>query len=123
MTLPAEDREYLDAHYPKRWDIVKEGPGKNVLVIRDFVLPEEFDSPTSTLMILVPSGYPGSNLDMFYFNPPIERIDRAVIGGLAQEEHIGKTWQRWSRHYEWQPGFDSLVRHIEFVKTQLVDPV
>ena len=119
VELPSEDPEYLVANYGDRWSIISEGPGKHGLLIEDFPVPEGFDRQTSTLMILLPSGYPGSALDMFYLDPPLARGDGAYIGQLASESHFGRSWQRWSRHYGWEPGVDSLVSHVEYVKRQL----
>lgn len=119
VALPSEDSEYLAANYGDRWSIISEGPGKHGLLIEDFPVPEGYDRQASTLMILLPSGYPGSALDMFYFDPPLARTDGGGIGNLATESHFARSWQRWSRHYGWKAGEDSLVRHVEYVKRQL----
>lgn len=117
--LPPEDSEYLSAHYPSKWRKVTEGGGKHGLIIEDFLVPEGYAIPRSTLMILIPSGYPGAGLDMFYFSPPLDRSDGLPIDALASETHFGENWQRWSRHYDWRPGEDSIVKHIEFVAHRL----
>ena len=119
VALPSEDSEYLAGNYGDRWSIISEGPGKYGLLIKDFPVPEGFNRGTSTLMILLPSGYPGSALDMFYFDPPLGRSDGVGIGALASESHFGRSWQRWSRHYGWEAGVDSLVSHVEYVKREL----
>ena len=119
VALPPEDSEYLDGNYEKRWSIITAGPGKNALLIEHFPIPEGFDCETSTLMVLIPSGYPGSALDMFYFDPSLARSDGEGINALASEVHFERSWQRWSRHYGWEAGVDSIVRHVEYVKRQL----
>ena len=119
VALPSEDSEYLAANHGDRWSIISEGPGKHGLLIEDFPVPEGYDRQTSTLMILLPSGYPGSALDMFYFDPPLARSDGTGINKLASESHFARSWQRWSRHYGWEAGVDSLVRHVEYVGRQL----
>lgn len=119
MTLPPEDLEYLVSNYAERWSVISESPGKHGIFIDHFPIPAGFDPRTSTLMILLPSGYPGSALDMFYFAPPLARSDGVTIGALATEHHFDRSWQRWSRHYDWQPGEDSLLSHVEYVKEQL----
>ena len=121
VVLLPEDVEYLDGNYRNDWEIIPEGPGKNVLVIKHFPIPEKYrNEKEATLMILIPSGYPGSALDMFYFYPPLKRVDGIQIHGLAQESHVETLWQRWSRHYRWEPGKDSIVSHVEYVKRQLL---
>ena len=119
VALPSDDSEYLAGNYGDRWSIISDSPGKHGLLIEDFPVPEGFDRETSTLMTLLPSGYPGSALDMFYFDPPLRRSDGAGIGALVSESHFGRSWQRWSRHYDWEAGVDSLVSHVEYVKREL----
>ena len=117
--LPPEDVQYLNANYPGRWKKVTEGNGKFGLIIHDFPIPKGYIIHESILLVLIPSGYPGTMLDMFYFDPPLEKSDHSDIGTLVSERHFDKTWQRWSRHYEWNPGEDSIFSHIEYVKNQL----
>lgn len=117
--LLPEDTEYLDGNYLSRWEKISEGNGKFGLLIRGFPIPDGYTTTSSTLMILVPSGYPGSQLDMFYFDPPLSRLDGSSINALAQEVHFGQDWQRWSRHYGWEPGQHNIVTHIEYIKNEI----
>ncbi|MXX95027.1 MAG: hypothetical protein F4039_05420 [Gammaproteobacteria bacterium] len=124
--LPPEDVEYLQARFSSKWRKVSEGPGKHGLIIEDFNLPHGYTKPESNLMILVPVGYPGSALDMFYFSPHLKKSDGTGISALADESHFGQTWQRWSRHYKdsaWQPGVDTLITHIEFIQNETLKEV
>ena len=117
--LLPEDNEYLEANHRGRWRKLLEGSTKRGLLIQGFPLPRGYTSPHSDSMILVPHGYPGEPLDMFYFEPPLAKADGTALGAIAWEEHFGRTWQRWSRHYRWAPGSDNLVTHIEFIVNQL----
>jgi len=119
--LLPEDLEYLEAHYPSKWKQESEGNGKSGLLIEDFPIPDGYKEKKSTLMLLIPSGYPGSVLNMFYFTPPLNKADGSAINALASETHFGRPWQRWSRHYDWKPGVDSIVTHIEYIKNQLAE--
>ena len=121
--LLPEDTEYLDGNYPSKWEKVSEGDGKFGLVIEDFPIPNGYTTEKSTLLVLIPSGYPGSALDMFYFNPSLSKSDGAEINALASETHFGQAWQRWSRHYQWQPGDNSIITHIEYIKNELRNEV
>lgn len=121
--LPPEDTQYLDANYPSKWRKVAEGNGKYGLLIDNFPIPKGYTIEKSTLMVLVPAGYPGSMLDMFYFDPPLAKSDGKPIGALTFETHFGQTWQRWSRHYSWQPGVDSIFKHIGYVINELNNEV
>ena len=121
VTLLPEDSEYLDRTYRERWSVISEGAAKNALLIEHFPLPAGFEPEAANLMILIPVGYPGSALDMFYLDPHVRRLDGTQINAIADESHFEMLWQRWSRHYKWKPGEDTLVRHVEFVKQQLRD--
>ena len=117
--LLPEDAEYLDAHHSGEWSKVAEGVGKFGLIVQHFRIPDGYVKREATLMLLVPSGYPGVPIDMFYFHPPIQRRNGGTIPRLENEAHFGITWQRWSRHYQWQPGQDNIVTHIEYVRNEL----
>ena len=114
-----EDVEYLNSNYPSQWRKITEGTGKNGLVIEAFSVPSGYNETQTKLLVLIPNGYPGAALDMFYFSPPLAKSDGSSIAQLAMETHFGENWQRWSRHYDWIAGEDSLIRHIEFVWYQL----
>ena len=119
--LLPEDVEYLNAHHADSWTKVAEGEGKFGLLVRRFPVPNGFVPHATTLMVLVPSGYPGVPLDMFYLHPPLQKANGASIPALADEAHFGRTWQRWSRHYEWKAGQDNLATHIEYVQNELAE--
>ncbi len=119
FALPEEDRQYLSKTFDSKWRQVEEGNKKWGLLIDEFPIPEGYNVQHSTLMVLIPTGYPGSRLDMFYCHPPLGRPNGTSIQALATEFHFGQDWQRWSRHYDWNPGEDSIARHLEFVKNQL----
>lgn len=121
--LLPEDTEYLEANYSSKWEKITEGSGKHGLLIREFPVPDGYTLAQATLMVLVPTGYPGSALDMFYFDPPLHKSNGATINALASEDHFGRTWQRWSRHYEWKPGEDCLWKHIERVRNEIENEV
>ena len=118
MTLPEEDLEFLEATYPGRWKLVNEGE-KAGLIIKNYPLPGGYTPEKSDLLLLIPNNYPAGMIDMFYFDPEVVREDGSSIATLAQESHFERTWQRWSRHYEWRPGVDSIATHVTYVKNQL----
>ena len=118
MDLTHDDHEYLDATYPSNWRLLS-SDGRSGLVIRGFPVPPGYTLPRSDLMVIIPSGYPGTPLDMFYFRSPLTMSTNASIANVIDESHFGSHWQRWSRHYQWIPGEDNLVTHLEFVVEQL----
>ena len=116
--LPEEDRAYLDATFPDLWSTVTE-LRKQGIIVYDFGLPKPYTPETTDLMLIIPPEYPVGMVDMFYFAAKVQRKDGIGIDALSNEYHFGKEWQRWSRHYPWNAGTDSIITHIEFVKNQL----
>ncbi len=116
--LSQDETEYLDANYSE-YQLQPSDGAKFGIIISDFALPAGYTAEKSDLLIVIPPGYPGVNLDMFYFDLPLVKKNGKAIGALAQESHFGRNWQRWSRHYQWEPGVDNLIRHIEYVKREL----
>ena len=117
--LLPEDAEYLNAHHPGAW---RKGDGRSRkfgLVVQPFPIPAGYVERGIHLDAARASGYPGVPIDMFYLYPPIQRRDGNAIAALAEESHFGTTWQRWSRHYEWHPGEDTVATHIEYAKNEL----
>ncbi len=119
FVFPAEDIEYLDSHYLGQWYKLSEENEKYALLITEFQIPEGYEQKIADLMILMPAGYPGVGLDMFYFDPSLHKLNNKDPGSLSIEEHFGRSWQRWSRHYEWIPGEHGLCQHIEYVRNEL----
>lgn len=117
--LSLEEEEYLNANYPSSWDY----QSSYGLVIKNFPIPMGYTLEKADMMIIIPQGYPGAALDMFYFSPELKKTNGNTINALAREDHFDIQWQRWSRHYTWVPGQDSIISHIEFVKNALQSEV
>ena len=118
--LPPEDEEYLTANFPSRWEKCVED-SKRGIVISGYELPSAiYSCDTSNLMIIIPPDYPTGLIDMFYFDPALSRKDGGAINAVSPESHFGKSWQRWSRHYPWEPGKHSIITHISYVQNLLM---
>jgi len=113
--ITREDREFLEAQYPGRWSET-DPPG---IIIEAFPVPKGYSEAAVKLMLLIPHDYPGAGIDMFFFSPGIVRKDGLEIEALSVETHHGCEWQRWSRHYDWEPGRDSLATHVAYVSNVL----
>ena len=118
MILPEEDTDFLNSDYSDQWEELPEA-GKRGLLIKDYPLPEGYTPRKTNLMLLIPDSYPVGMIDMFYFDPPIERQDGIGIAALADEAHFNRQWQRWSRHYQWRSGIDNISTHITYVLNEL----
>lgn len=126
LLITEDDKEELDSNFPSCWEYVTlDGGTTHGIIISDYLLPDDIYTTEKTdLMVMVPTGYPMSQMDMFYCDPGMERKDGRPINGLNQETHFGRHWQRWSRHYVapnvWDPGTHSVMTHLLFVKNLLL---
>ena len=118
MVLPEDDTDFLNIDFGDQWEELSEA-GIRGLLIKDYRLPEGYTPRKTNLMLLIPDSYPVGMIDMFYFDPPIERQDGIGIAALADETHFNQQWQRWSRHYPWRPGIDNISTHITYVLNEL----
>ena len=119
--LPPEDREFLEGRYPGFTCI----PEANMLcvVLPGFPLPGGLTQPSSDLLLRLPQGYPDVAPDMWWFDPPVQRPDgQPVPQTECTEFHLGRSWQRWSRHLgpgHWRAGLDSLESYVALVVKEL----
>jgi hypothetical protein len=93
------------------------------LVIRDFPIPAGYDRPIADLMIRFNIGYPDVPPDMWWFAPAVKlATGQEILATNGIETYLGKTWQRWSRHFQpgqWQPGIDSLESFLALLRREL----
>ena len=119
--LPPNDTKYLENRISKH-SICGES-NMTCIVFHDFPIPLGFDHSTSDLLIRLSSGYPDVPPDMWWFDPPISRIDGAVVPATeVRESHIGRSWQRWSRHFaagQWRSGIDGIESFLALVRREL----
>lgn len=121
MSLPELDITYLNergiAH-----EIVLES-GMTCVVIPQWPLPKGFDRDASDLLIRLSPGYPDVHPDMWWFCPAVHRADgRELPNTNVVELYLGRTWQRWSRHFssgQWQSGVDGLESYLALIRQNL----
>src|SRR4051812_1581135 len=113
MDLPDEDSEYLQSK-GLVWELKPDGRA-GWLVLKDFAVASDvYDRGSTDLLIRIPEGYPMAGLDMFYVDPPLKlRTGNYPPAADHFEDHIGRKWQRFSRHLNdanslWQGGLDGL---------------
>jgi hypothetical protein len=120
--LPPVDQSHLDERAPG--SLVAADAGMICVVIPGFTLPPGFTCPSADLMLRLSPGYPDVPPDMWWFNPPVQRIDgQTIVATQHQEAYLGRTWQRWSRHLtagQWSAGVDSLESYLALVRKELV---
>jgi hypothetical protein len=119
--LPPNDVDYLQARAPDH--TVSNEAGMTCVLLPAFPLPEGLDHPQSDLLLRLSPGYPDVPPDMWWFNPPIcLRNGGEIVATQVRERHLGRDWQRWSRHLsagQWRSGVDSLESYLALVRREL----
>ncbi len=122
--LPSKDRAYLDSKgYAYRE--LNDGAQNGLIIDKFPVLPgNKFTVGESSLLIILPQGYPDVPPDMFYFSPEIKFSANNGFPDRANTvaNHFQLKWQCWSRHApanEWQIGVDGIHSYLQRVFTAL----
>lgn len=119
--LPPNDVDYLEARAPGH--AVSNEAGMTCVLLPAFPLPDGLDCAHSDLLLRLSPGYPDVPPDMWWFNPPIRlRNGGEILATQVRERHLGRDWQRWSRHLspgQWRSGVDSLESYLALVRREL----
>jgi Prokaryotic E2 family E len=119
--LPQSDRDALIARSLEH-TVSTEG-GMTCIVIRNYPIPQGLSRPAADLLLRLSPGYPDVPPDMWWFSPVIGRPDgRPIAATQSIELHLGRQWQRWSRHLPagvWKSGIDSLESYLALVNREL----
>lgn len=121
MALPQAEIDYLTARgLPFT---VSEEANMTCVVLHDFALPVGCTQLRSDLLLRLNVGFPDVPPDMWWFDPPVQANDgRTIEATQAVERHVGRDWQRWSRHFiggQWQSGTDSLESFIALIQREV----
>src|SRR5579864_6337705 len=96
--LPPHDTKYLTDRALNH--LVRLEANMTCVMFPDFSLPAGFDRAQSNLLLRLNPGYPDVPPDMWWFDPPVRRADgRPIPATDVVEQHLGRSWQRWSRHF------------------------
>lgn len=121
MSLPESDTAYLTERGITH-EMVNEA-GMTCVVFPRWPLPTGFDHDVADLLVRLSPGYPDVRPDMWWFDPPVRLADgRAVAATEVVERHLGRSWQRWSRHFtdgQWQSGVDGLESFLALIRSNL----
>lgn len=123
MELPARDVKFLNER-GLDWQLLPDPQGAVCLVVKGFdVAGGGFAPATTELMIRIPQQYPMTPLDMWYCDPPIRIAATGQFAAASEvlETHLGRQWQRFSRHLNsgWQPGVDGLRSFFVLIQREL----
>ncbi|MBI5851766.1 MAG: hypothetical protein HZB39_12180 [Planctomycetes bacterium] len=121
MSLPEADALYL-ATRGLLHEIATES-NMTCIVFRNWQLPPGYDRASADLLIRLPGGYPDVPPDMWWIHPGIKLANGQVIQATeVVETHLGRSWQRWSRHFQpgqWKPGIDGVESFLALIGREL----
>lgn len=119
--LPSTDQSFL-AERDISHEMRVEG-GMTCVVFPGWKLPDGYDRQQVDLLVRLPTGYPDLPPDMWWFDPPVRLSTGAAVPATeATEQHLGRTWQRWSRHFQpgqWKSGIDGLESYVALIREEL----
>ena len=115
--FPLEDRDFLTQ---KGVELI-EGPGLVYAVLNNEELGSAYAPNSARVMFQVPFGYPDAAMDMFWTFPTVKLSSSGSDPQQCShfEEHMGETWQRWSRHISWRAGIDNLRTFYRAFRTEV----
>lgn len=122
FALTEQDVDFLDAS-GYQWETIRDG-NINWVLIHGFPVPEGYNINSTSAALKIDPGYPVAQIDMVYFDPPLQLVNKnRQPGALANQPIVGKNWQRWSRHRTgqnpWRPGLDDISTHLLLVENWL----
>lgn len=125
MSLPEPDIAFLNQQ-DAAFEVAVES-GMTCVVLNEWSLPAGFDRATTDLLVRLNPGYPDVQPDMWWFDPPVHLANGESLPATGVvEQHLGRSWQRWSRHFtagQWQAGVDGLESFLALIRNDLVRSV
>ncbi|MDO3523969.1 multiubiquitin domain-containing protein [Ralstonia pseudosolanacearum] len=130
FAVMAEDAEFLNGK-AYTWEAVAQHEHEHDtkrIVVRGFEPPPGFSPAKVDMFVILPQGYPDTQIDMVYFYPALARNDGKQIPSLVTNAFEDKTWQGWSRHRTenspWRQGIDNVGTHLmlvdDFLRAELL---
>ncbi len=121
MPLLPDDAVYLSE---RGWTHeVYEEAGMTCLVLTAWPLPAGLSETAADVLLRFSAGYPDVAPDMWWVDPPLRLGNGGEIPNTQLTEiHLGRQWQRWSRHFapgQWQPGIDRLASYVALMSNEL----
>jgi hypothetical protein len=93
------------------------------VLLPGYRLPLGYDQVQSDLLLRLNPGYPDVPPDMWWFSPAIKLANGRVVPATESIEcHLGRQWQRWSRHFaqgQWKSGIDCLETFLALIRKEL----
>ena len=121
MNLPQSDIAYLNERGVAH--AIATESDMTCVVMSQWPLPSGFDGDAADLLVRLNPGYPDIPPDMWWFSPSVHLANGASLPATdVVETHLGRRWQRWSRHFrngQWQSGVDGLESFLALIRQDL----
>ena len=116
--LPSNDDTYLkERGIPFA---VSSEANMTCVVLPGYRLPSGYEPQASDLLLRLSPGYPDVPPDMWWFDPPVTLAAGTKIQATdSVEQHLGRSWQRWSRHLnqgQWRSGVDCMETFLALIR-------
>ena len=122
--LPERDIAFLDSLGTK-WEAGSEG-GMGYVIIYNVGIDTDYYTikgagDKMNILLMLPPGYPNSQIDMASFYPHLQAADGHNIPNLHYTFYKvkGNEWQTWSRHRTggdyWNPETDGIASHLAYI--------
>jgi Prokaryotic E2 family E len=97
VLLPDDEAYLKEKGYD--YEVATEG-NFTCVVIRGYPFPTGLEPSVADLLIRLPAGWPDATPDMFWCDPEIRVVRTGQYPQAAShfEQHLGRRWQRFSRH-------------------------
>jgi hypothetical protein len=120
MSLPEADARFLSER--KIEHVVQDDGGMVCVLLIGWQLPSGLNVAQADILLRLSPGYPDVAPDMWWVEPALRRQDGSEIPATqVTEQYIGRTWQRWSRHFavgQWQSGVDGLESYLALMRAE-----
>jgi hypothetical protein len=120
MALPPLDEQYLCDRQIGHSVCID--AGMVCVVVPGWNLPPGLNVRQVDVMLRLAPGYPDVAPDMWWVSPTLVCADGSVIPATqSHEQHLGRDWQRWSRHFapgQWQSGIDGLESFFALIQAE-----
>lgn len=97
---------------------LQSGPNYTGIIVEQYKLPNDLYSfEYVDILVVVPNTYPRTQLDMFYTSEILlyKKSNLRPKQTQVDKMFFEKRWQRWSRHYRWDPNSHNIITHLNTV--------
>lgn len=123
MPLPESDIFYLQDRNLAFEVIPEPGSGVTCVLFPGWKLGPGYAPDCADMLLRLPAGYPDVQPDMWWFSPDVRlQSGKAIPAIEVKESHLGRQWQRWSRHLnggQWRSGVDGLESYLAIIRQDL----